>query len=943
MEPKRTKTHWDYLLEEMQWMAADFHSEAKLKIQHAKRQARAIQAYWASFRDNEKRNEKKKEIQIKRLANGVAKMIKNFWQVMEKFADMKQRNKLEETRIKALNVHLNHIIDKTQAYSSMLTCSVGSGGSDDPDKNDEEYNPDEEDSEDDISTIAQEEEKLNKSEVNQELKALAAESDMPLDQLVSKIPKSYFSRRRRVSSFSEESDVEMLTPDEDEEASNRQMEQQTKAKLTVDYAETSDELSIAETLVPKGEIEGRCLTRVPTLLKGQLREYQHVGLDWLASLHRSNLNGILADEMGLGKTIQTIALLAHLAEAYGDWGPHLIVVPTSVIVNWEFELKKWCPAFKVVSYYGSIKDRRSKRSGWTKDNAFHVLITSYKLVVQDHSSFRRMKWKYFILDEAQNIKNFKSQRWQMLLNLKSKNRLLLTGTPIQNSLMELWSLLHFLMPHIFDSHNDFREWFSAPLTSMVEGSRKFSDSLVTRLHKVLRPFLLRRLKKDVEKQMPMKHEHVVLVDLSRRQRFLYDEFMSLSDTKRQIDSGSFMSIMNILMQLRKVCNHPQLFDPRPVLSPFKTKGLTIQIPSLFKINSSRNFLELPLLTTNTQIDGIVDETGIVGGKIMSDKVVPLGDDRRFEIEMKDSRGIFYTTPDVLIRAAIHRFTRGNMSLSETLDSDFMTKLWLEYYNSGIPTNIMPFRHGSFIYAQKFAVKRLQMKNRINKDSDTMKKILNIVDDYHVSEVRHLEELIMYLPECLAPTPDLQVRGHVDKLSFNMPAPKAIQEEFGQWHIIWRNFQLQFPETRWVQYDSGKLQVLAMLLKRLKNEGHRTLIFTQMTKMLDVLEMFLSYHGYTYLRLDGTTKVDMRHSLMERFNQDTRIFCFILSTRSGGIGVNLTGADTVIFYDSDWNPTMDAQAQDRCHRIGQTKDVHIYRLICKHTVEENILKKANQKR
>jgi len=156
-------------------------------------------------------------------------------------------------------------------------------------------------------------------------------------------------------------------------------------------------------------------------------------------------------------------------------------------------------------------------------------------------------------------------------------------------------------------------------------------------------------------------------------------------------------------------------------------------------------------------------------------------------------------------------------------------------------------------------------------------------------------------------------------------------------------QLYFPDKRLVQYDCGKLQCLVPLLRRLKMEGHRALIFTQMTRMLDILEIFLNLRGYTYLRLDGTTKVERRQMLMERFNKDPRIFLFILSTRSGGIGVNLTGADTVIFYDSDWNPAMDAQAQDRCHRIGQTREVHIYRLISEHTIEENILKKSNQKR
>jgi E1A-binding protein p400 len=154
---------------------------------------------------------------------------------------------------------------------------------------------------------------------------------------------------------------------------------------------------------------------------------------------------------------------------------------------------------------------------------------------------------------------------------------------------------------------------------------------------------------------------------------------------------------------------------------------------------------------------------------------------------------------------------------------------------------------------------------------------------------------------------------------------------------------QFPDPRLIQYDCGKLQSLQVLLRTLKSGSHRALIFTQMTKMLDVLEAFLNYHGHIYLRLDGTTKVEQRQLLMERFNEDKRIFVFILSTRSGGVGINLTGADTVIFYDSDWNPTCDAQAQDRCHRIGQTRDVHIYRLISEKTIEENILKKANQKR
>ena len=210
-------------------------------------------------------------------------------------------------------------------------------------------------------------------------------------------------------------------------------------------------------------------TKLPFLLKHSLREYQHIGLDWLVTMYEKRLNGILADEMGLGKTIMTIALLAHLACEKGIWGPHLIVVPTSVMLNWETEFMKWCPAFKILTYFGSAKERKVKRQGWSRANSFHVCITTYRLVIQDAKAFKRKKWKYLILDEAHLIKNWKSQRWQTLLNFNSKRRILLTGTPLQNDLMELWSLMHFLMPHVFQSHQEFRDWFSNPITGMVEG------------------------------------------------------------------------------------------------------------------------------------------------------------------------------------------------------------------------------------------------------------------------------------------------------------------------------------------------------------------------------------------------------------------------------------------------------------------------------------------
>lgn len=208
--------------------------------------------------------------------------------------------------------------------------------------------------------------------------------------------------------------------------------------------------------------------------------------------------------------------------------------------------------------------------------------------------------------------------------------------------------------------------------------------------------------------------------------------------------------------------------------------------------------------------------------------------------------------------------------------------------------------------------------------------------------------VLFVPPVSAPMSWLHLsHPHPSKLNKERTREHVFSTELSPkmalLHPIISAMSTQFPDPRLIQYDCGKLQKLNIMLRQLKENQHRVLIFTQMTRMLDVLEAFLNYHGHIYLRLDGTTKVEQRQILMDRFNNDKRIFAFILSTRSGGVGVNLTGADTVIFYDSDWNPTMDAQAQDRCHRIGQTRDVHIYRLVSEKTIEENILKKANQKR
>ncbi|KAF9966963.1 swr1 complex component [Mortierella alpina] len=704
-------------------------------------------------------------------------------------------------------------------------------------------------------------------------------------------------------------------------------------------------------------------TRIPFLLRHQLREYQHVGMDWLAQLYSNGLNGILADEMGLGKTMQTIALLAHLACEYGVWGPHLIVVPTSVMLNWEMEFKKWCPGFKIMTYYGSPRERKEKRVGWSRENSFHVCITSYQLVVQDQTVFRRKAWQYLILDEAHNIKNFRSQRWQTLLNFNSARRLLLTGTPLQNNLMELWSLLYFLMPNGvsetmpvgFANQKEFQEWFSHPVDRMIEGSEQQDDeskAAIARLHTVLRPYLLRRLKADVETQMPAKYEHIVYCRLSKRQRFLYDDFMSRAKTRETLASGNFLSIINCLMQLRKVCNHPDLFEVRPIVTSFAMKP-TAQ--SSFEITEfcvrRRMFADVDRAreSANLEFLGLV----FTGAEQRLSKMDLSALEELDAMRCFQDKAAGFALPQAKTLSSGNHYQDIRQYASMRRHQQVMASKhrWeqLGYVNANrCQVNVL---YGSSL------LRLCQAPTRTKRGCDT---ILS-----QASDPRQYLEYTNALAKAVVPSEDrfYQNQETIKRFAFVTPAVLVRDDAWAPIHVnpspsdielvcekaqevfypVESCLQVQFPDKRLLQFDCGKLQKLDSLLRELKSGGHRALIFTQMTKVLDILEIFLNIHGHRYLRLDGATKVENRQHLTDRFNSDPKILAFILSTRSGGVGINLTGADTVIFYDSDWNPSMDRQCQDRCHRIGQTRDVHIYRFVSEFTIEENMLKKANQKR
>eukprot|EP00727_Mastigamoeba_balamuthi_P005709 m51a1_g1758 putative serine threonine protein kinase (1447) ;mRNA; r:252438-256948 len=860
-EPKASKAHWDFLCDEMAWLAKDFARERQAKAAGAKRAARACAKRALAMMERGEREAREAEAGRRRLAARASRAVRQWWGDMGKVVAWRHDRAISEQKSLAMNRHLDFVVEKTLTLSR---------------------------------------------EIAKDLSA----ADLPVPPAEGEEDQQ--GQQLRAADAAEPAGDAVETAGDAAEAEGERARIERAAREASEAQPTGTTLSTT-----------RVRTRVPGLIRGELREYQQIGLDWLATMYDKGLNGILADEMGLGKTVMTIALLAHLACERRNWGPHLIVVPSSTVGNWEIELKKWCPALKVLTYIGSVRERRAKRQGWSKPDAFHVCITSYKLALQDQGVMRRRRWQYMILDEAHSIKNFRSQRWQVLLNFRTARRLLLTGTPLQNSLMELWSLMHFLMPAVFASHSEFREWFAAPISGMVEGTASVDGEIVARLHSVLRPFLLRRMKRDVERSLPPKREVVVPCALSTRQQFLYDEFINAAATQDTLVGGNFFGIVNVLMQLRKVCNHPDLFSPRPtdsafvqldplvVDAPALTLGLARPVPSLLVFDSPASLLAA---RRSAELYERCNWAAAAKAIPFDPPLAPL----------------LRRSSSAVIRAMSERATKtASRFLIEEISADRCYRPVL------MPAEAL--RLCSLLCPRPPPLPEGLRRRR----SDVVAELTQ----------GFRGEFLFLHPRALAVSPELRVgrgaalavgpAGEREEAEGRLLA--AWREESAELAPIETRLQLRMPDKRLLQFDAGKLQKLAVLLRELHDGGHKVIVFTQMTKMLDVLEAFVCMHGFVYVRLDGSTRIDRRQIVIERFNRDPRIFLFLSSTRSGGFGINLTGADTVVFYDSDWNPAMDAQAQDRCHRIGQTREVTIYRLVTELTIEENILRKARQKK
>ena len=259
----------------------------------------------------------------------------------------------------------------------------------------------------------------------------------------------------------------------------------------------------------------------------------------------------------MGKTLQTISLLGYLKHVRYINGPHLIIVPKSTLTNWMNELAKWLPSIKAIKFHGNKEERVELKNKVMVAGQFEVCVTTYEMIIIEKSSFKKFNWRYLVIDEAHRIKNENSKLSEIVRDLKSNNRLLLTGTPLQNNLHELWALLNFLLPDVFSSSDDFDSWFDV----------NKSKETVEKLHMILKPFLLRRLKNDVEYDLLPKKEIKLFFGLSKMQREWYKKVLMkdidavISDNK---EGGAKptpkLRLMNIAMQLRKVCNHPYLFE-----------------------------------------------------------------------------------------------------------------------------------------------------------------------------------------------------------------------------------------------------------------------------------------------------------------------------------------------------------------------------------------------
>ncbi|XP_012672535.1 lymphoid-specific helicase [Clupea harengus] len=694
-------------------------------------------------------------------------------------AMMEQARQTWERETKEMRFkRLQHLLEKSNIYAKFLLTKM--------EQQQQEENVRKEKLEKKVQSQPSKEQGKDKKPDKVERKKREREEDYKIADVMSK---------EEIMSKAKKAKVE----EEEVTTTGRKLEAEDIEKLSDSNAVIKNRLSEAvrdnakHFLDPERQINGQPVpAQQPRLFTGGImRSYQVEGIEWLRMLWENGINGILADEMGLGKTIQCIGHVAMMLDRKVN-GPFLVVVPLSTVPNWISEFKRFTPDVSVMLYYGLQNERdeliKQIRKPQGPLKMFPVVITSFEIAMIDRKKLQRFHWKFLIVDEGHRIKNLNCRLVRELKLLNTDNKLLLTGTPLQNNLAELWSLLNFLLPDVFDDLKSFESWFdidsiSGDAENIVVKERE--ENILHMLHQILTPFLLRRLKADVTLEVPPKREIYVYAPLTLKQETLYSAIINRT--------------------ISKILGQDKEEDAPAVLS-----------------SAGR-----PKRRTRKDVD-YTERPG----------------DTPYDLEK------------------------------------YLDKMKKEQRSAPIVD--------------------LKLKNPLDVQ-------INL----------KLQNILMLLKRCC---------NHPYLLEY------PLDPASGEFKI-----DEQLVET------SGKFLILDRMLPELKKRGHKVLIFSQMTSILDILMDYCYLRGFDFSRLDGSMSYSDRDENMKKFANDPEVFLFLLSTRAGGLGINLTAADTVIIFDSDWNPQADLQAQDRCHRIGQTKPVLVFRLVTANTIDQKIVERAAAKR
>jgi SNF2 family DNA or RNA helicase len=594
-------------------------------------------------------------------------------------------------------------------------------------------------------------------------------------------------------------------------------------------------------LINNAEIHSLC----PELT---LNSYQLVGVNWMRLLYQNNMNGVLADDMGLGKTIQTIAFLTYLSkssylpkssEKYRL--PHLIIVPASVLSNWENEFHKFAPSMTLLKYHGTQNERNELKyqiKSMVKNGELNVLLTNYTIFERESSKNDRafllsLSFHFIVLDEAHSIKNINSSRYLHINNLQSYNRLLLSGTPVQNNIMELLSLLSFLMPKIFVKENcellvHVFGWDNNGSGKRNNSNNNNSDRL-NELKSILFPFVLRRLKSDVLNQLTEKKIVTVKLPLTDYQRKVYDQMIEqFMAKKRQTE-------MDMLKQKE--------IDERNEIKVNTKKKL--------KKSNGLALVSSPVSKQQQEVEEIID---------LSETPIQ---------KMKDTK----TTRKTEERNIVNLEKSSNSEIVK-LDDDFFSS-----------SDILTTSAAKHLFTALRKVCNHPLLLRLQYNSKDIEKIANIaLQEEYFGKQCSLQQVIQ---EMTGKFSDYDIHQLCLLYSYSLSSLILNEENL---------------------FQCNKINYLKELLPSLVQDDHRVLLFSQWTKILDILEILMNYLNYQFVRLDGSTPIKERQEIIDEFNENQEIKVFLLSTKAGGLGINLTSADTVVLHDLDYNPENDRQAE-----------------------------------